>query len=45
MAIGTNTYFYNKSSYLTSLRVAIDSAALPAVIASGGFTGGGARWG
>ena len=33
VAIGTNAYLCDKSSYLTSLHVAPDSAALPAVIA------------
>ena len=33
MAIGTNAYPCDKSSYLTSLRLAANSATLPAVIA------------
>ena len=32
MAIGTNAYHFDKSSYLTSLRVAADLAVLPAII-------------
>ena len=33
MTIGTNAYLCHKLLYLTSLRVAANSAALPAVIA------------